>query len=424
MVSGRMTQPNRAVTLIELLIAMAVTAVLTGVITLTLRTGFDTYSFGQEQVLLEKALDDSLEEIGSGGFESYGIKDALEVLSVSPVSIAFVPLWVDESHRIEPSLSDKPQEFILERPFKAGASLPIAEVSEPLSPADLRQGKRRAWRAVPITFIQGARRDASKVNDKVSLNIPVDSDNAIRFVFQPEAKYFPDCVMTIGWDGKRITRTYRGKADTLPKYDIPGITLANFKFQYFDNTNTEVEPRNDLIPNITAIKLNLESAVVTKAKRAKPVTKNGFVFINIRNTRTAGTGLIIRQGSHFKIPDSRRIRVFTLANVVGAREGGIIEIEARPKEGKIWKVRIQLGYYDGKPALKKYFVEYPAGRVAYSETINLTTNIPLNFLTLGANNRYDYDFDKDGNNVVNLEGDVELVVTRMDATGAALFIRP
>ena len=45
-------------------------------------------------------------------------------------------------------------------------------------------------------------------------------------------------------------------------------------------------------------------------------------------------------------------------------------------------------------------------------------------MTLGANGRYDYDFDEDVNNVVDLAGEVEIEVTRMDVSGAALFIKP
>ena len=64
------------------------------------------------------------------------------------------------------------------------------------------------------------------------------------------------------------------------------------------------------------------------------------------------------------------------------------------------------------------------GKTVYSEVVNLTLDLPLNFMNLGATGRYDYDYDEDTDNIVNLEGDVELVVTRMDASGAALFIRP
>lgn len=403
---------RRGVTLIELLVAISITAILTGIVVFTLRAGLDAYSFGQEQALLGKALDDCLEEIAGGGFESYGIKDALEVLTATPASISFVPLWIDDSHSI-PFSVDLPS-FTLNRPFKAGASLPLAEVFT-------AEGK---WKAVPITFVAGAHKNPKKPDDRVYLNTPQDPENKIRFVFQPDVKHFPDCVMTIRWAGDRITRKYKGKTEDIPKDVISGVSLSDFGFQYFDNTNTEVSPQQKLIPNITAIKLNLEASITHKTKRVPGLKKQGFVFMNIRNSRVAGVGLIIREGTRFKIPDSRHIRVFSLTQVTGIRPGGRIELEARPKKGVTWKIRIHLGLDDKTPLLKRYAVEYPPGRTVYSEAIDLSTDLPLNFLTLGGNGRYDYDFDKEGNNMVNLEGEVELVVTKMDATGAALFVRP
>jgi hypothetical protein len=418
-------------TLIELLIAISIATILTGVVVLMLKTSFDSYSFGQQEVLLEKALDDCLDEISGGDFEEYGIKDSLEILNVTPASITFVPLWVDDSHTLKPE-HEHPElvlktPFTLNRPFKAGAFLPICEVS---TTQDTRR-KVRDWKAVPITFVLGPHQNPAKPDDMVFLNQPVEVGSKIRFIFHPDASNFPDCAMTIKWSGDKIVRVYKGRTETIPKYNLPGVILTDFGLQYFDNTNLEIEPKIELIPNITAVRVILKSSLITKVGR-KPLTTNhsplatkqGFTFINLRNTRTAGTGLIIRQGTRIKIPDSKHIRVFSLANVAGIKDGGTIELEARPKKGDSWKIIIELGYYDNTPVLKRYTVQYPSGRAVYAETINLTGDLPLNFMNLGGNDKYDYDFDKDGNNVVNLEGPVELTVTKMDADGAALFIRP
>lgn len=414
-------------TLIELIIAISIAAILAGVVVLMLKTSFDSYSFGRQEVLLEKALDDCLDEIAGGGFEEYGIKDSLEILNLTPTSITFVPLWVDDRHTLKPEhehselVSKTP--FILNRPFKPGASLPLAEISTTQDP----RSKIQDWKTVPITFVLGPHKGPLKPDDQIFLNTPVETSSKIRFIFHPDAANFPDCAMTIKWSDEKIIRIYKGKTETIPKYNIPGVTLTGFKLQYFDNTNTEVEPKAELIPNITAVKVNLTASLMTHDPR--PTTHdarhtNGFTFINLRNTRTAGSGLIIKQGTRIKIPGSKQIRVFSLSNVIGIKEGGTIELEAHPKKGTIWKIRIELDFDDKRPLLKKYSIEYPPGRTVYSETINLTTDLPLNFMNLGGNGRYDYDFDKDGNNVVNLEGDVELVVTKMDADGAVLFIRP
>lgn len=418
------TRRISGLTLIELLIAIGIATFLTGVVVMMLKTSFEAHSFSQQDTLLQKALDDCLDEITGGGLESYGIKDSLEILNITPTSITYVPLWIDDSHILKsehqhPELISKAP-FTLNRPFKAGAALPIAEVSTAYDP----RRKTHNWKVVPITFLLGPHKDPLKPDDQVFLNEPVEAGRKIRFIFQPDATHFPDCAMTVRWRGNKITRVYKGKQEIIPKYNIPGVTLTDFRLLYFDNTNTEVEPRPKLTPNITAVKFDLKASLNVNPRQEERITKNGFTFVNIRNTRTAGTGLIIRQGTRIKIPDSKHIRVFSLTNVVGIKDGGQIELEARPKRGTIWKIRIELGFDDNTPILKRYFVEYPPGRAVYTETINLTTDLPLNFMNLGATGRYDYDFDKDTSNAVNLEGDVELVVTKMDANGGALFIRP
>ncbi len=415
----------RGFTLIELLMTISITTILTGVIVLMLKTSLDAYSFSQQEVLLEKALDDCLGEISGGGFESYGVKDPLEILDVTPTSITFVPVWVDDSQLLKPEheqsdlLNKNP--FILNRPFKAGSFLPITEIST-IRQAQETKGQR--WKTVPITLKPSQLKDPQKPDDQVFLKGPVDPSSKIRIIFHPDATNFPDCAMTIKWEDNKITRTYQGKTETIPKYNIPGVTLTGFNLQYFDNTNTQVEPKKELISDITAVRISLKVSLGDKTKGGTQTDKNGFTFINIRNTRTTGSGLIIRQGTRIKIPDPKHIRVFSLASVTGIKEGAIIELEARPKVGNIWKISIESGF-DGKtPILKKYSIDYPSGTTVYAETINLTTDLPLNFMNLGRNSRYGYGFDKDGHHVVDLEGDVELVVTRMDVDGAALFIRP
>ena len=50
--------------------------------------------------------------------------------------------------------------------------------------------------------------------------------------------------------------------------------------------------------------------------------------------------------------------------------------------------------------------------------------VPLNFMNLGQDASYGWAQGKYNENTVNLKGEVELIVTKMDAKGAMLFIRP
>lgn len=406
---------RKSLTLVELLVAIAVASILVGGIALVLRAGLDTYSVANEEIFLQKVLDKALDDIASGGFESYGVKDALKILEATPASITFVPLWVDDSHRvIEPK-----RPLVLNRPFEPGASFPIVEVSLP--------GKR-GYDPVPVTFILGSHEGLMKPDDKVIVNKPIPGGSKVRVVYQPDPRYFPDVAMIIQWDisTNSIKKRYKNQSTSVSFGDTPRVTLEEIRFQYFDNTNTEILPdrRIDAIPEellagITAIKVTATASTPEKSKKQS-------TFINLRTSRTAGVGMIIREGTRVRIPNSKDIRAFTLANIVGVKEGGHIDLEVRPKQGKIWKLHIGFEVKDGKSFIKEYSIGYPPGITMYTETINLATDLPLDFLILGGNNGlYDYDLDADVDDVVNLKGDTELMVTTMEnIAGAALFIRP
>jgi prepilin-type N-terminal cleavage/methylation domain-containing protein len=411
---------KKGLTLIELLIAISISTILSGVVIVMLNTSVEAYFYSRERMMLDKSLDACLEEVAGGGYDHYGIKDALEILSVSKNSITFVPLWSDEVYtpktgHHEASLVKKTP-FLLNRPVKAGTFTPIVEIS--------RRSGRALWKEIPITYVPGENLDPLNPDDKIFLNDPLPPGHKIRFIYHPDVKNYSDCAMTIKWDNGRIVREYMGSEEIIPKYGTKGILLTGFCFQYLDNTNTEVLPKAGYIPDITAVKIGLNAQLEGSKLSKNNLVKEAFSFINIRNTRTQGRGIIIRQGTRMKIPDSQNIRVFSLANVVGVKANGMIEIEVRPQTGSRWKISIELGFDEEIPILKKYSVEYPAGSVVHSETINLTTDIPLNFLTLGGQGLYDYDLDEDIDDIVELTGDVELLVTRMDAKGAVVYIRP
>jgi len=397
-------------TLVELLIAIGVAVILLGVTVLMLKTCFEAYVFGQQEALFVKFLDESLQTIANGGIGRYGINDALEIVEVSDRSIVFVPLWVDDTHKTtykhESFETATKTPFVLNRPFKPGSAPPIAEIFE-----------EPYWKAIQATFVIGSRHLPGVANDKMYLKERVKANRKVRFLYQPDVTYFPDSAVRIEWDGKRIICNYKGVTEVIPRYTIPMVKIRDLRFEYYDNANTVIKPKKELIPNITAVKI----FVVADVGRQK---REGSIFVNLRNTRALGKGILIQKGTRLKIPDSKEIRVFSLSNVIGIEEGGVIELEARPAIGAAWRITIELGYDKSVPVIKRYSIEYPPGRQVYSQTANLSIDIPFNFMELDATGRYDYDYDREGNNAVVLEGDVELLVKRMEAYGAALFIRP
>lgn len=385
-----------------------------------IKSSFEAYAIGQDEAILQKSLDDCLETVINGDYENYGIKDSLKIVSIGSDFISFVPLWVDDSHRTRfehaiPGLLEK-NPFILNRPVKAGSAIPLAELMT----------SHNTKKNVSVLLEKREDLDESQADDKVLLEETVEPNRVIQFLFQPDSAHFPDTMMTIRFSDGKVRRTYKGKTDVLPLKGIPGVEFSDFKIRYFDNTNTEIEPKTELIPMITAIQVSVRASLRGEFKNKKKVriSREGFLYVGLRNSRMAGTGLLIREGTKIKIPDSRNIRLFSLSNVTGIRKGGRIELEAKPERGTIWRISIELGYKGKVPILKKYHVHYPPGRTLYSETINLTTDLPFSLMTLGGTGRYDYDFDEDVKDVVDLKGNVELTVTRMDASGAMLYIRP
>lgn len=401
---------TKGLTLLELLIAVAISMLLGGTVVLMLKTSMDAYLFSEEQALIQKILDESLEEISGESFQVYGLKDALMILEAREDALSFVPLWIDETHRV----NTQKESFVLDRPFRLGSSMPFFE---------FRPGPKDNFSPAPIVFISRQEDDKGKTEDAVIPRDPLPLGSEVRIIFSADPEHFPDVIMRLNWDSqkKRIMRRYKNKTESVPKQPLTGIKLVGLKFQYFNNSNTEMPSPvpEDLLSEISAVKatLDLES-------KGQPNLRQASTFISMRNARTFGKGIIIREGMRIRIPDSSSIRAFGLGNIVGVKKGDVIQLKAQPSQGSAWRINIELDVKDNLPIVKRYAIDYPPGLTVYSETINLTCDLPFSLLGIGANGRYDYDVDKDVQNLVDLKGEVYLTVEKMTAKGAALFIRP
>jgi prepilin-type N-terminal cleavage/methylation domain-containing protein len=412
---------RRGLTLIELLIAITISAILAGTTVLMLKSSLDAYTFSQDEAFTQKILDETLAQLSSGTYNTWGIQDAVEITEARVDAFSFMPLWVDSSHRIA-SMATGEQEFVLNRPFKAGAPLPIFEFK--------RSGSGEFGTAAIKFFLAENNTQGVSSPDRVILAEPLPSDaSLINIIFHPDSGSFSDTVMKISWSAQKsaFIRQYGGRTDIIPPKVYKEFKLNNAAFQYYDNNNTEILPASssgavaqDSLSSITAIKINL---YITPSNAERGKTRQASSFVNLRNTRSFGSGILLRAGTRVKIPDSEHIRTLSVGNIIGVQEGDIIQFQAEGEKGGIWQVTLHLGIKDELSVIKQYTIEYPLGTAVYSETMNLTTDLPMNLLNLG-NSRFDYDLDKGIDNTVNLGGNVIFVVTRMDCAGAALFVRP
>lgn len=426
-----MTGKSEGITLLELLITISITVVLTGVVLLMLKTGFEVYSFSYQEQVLEQVLDDVLEKVSGESIEEIGIKDALEINSIGRNTISIVPLWVDDTHALSPehyqagTFHQIP--FVLNRPVRPGSGLPLMEAR---FQQDDPNRKRRAWKSVPIEFVTGSQKDPLHPDDRVYLTEPLVHGQAIRFVYHPQTAGFPDARVVFRWDKGALKRIYRGRQETIPRRSVPGVVVEDVRFIYLDSTGREVEPNNAYILRISAIKVVVKVAFADPRlgqrgdTRFARSSKEGYVFINLRNSPGGGAGILLSSGMRVKIPNSHDVRVFSVGKVVGSAEGGILRLEARPEQGSAWAVGMQFEMNKDVTILKRYTIEYPPGNVVYQNMVNLSTEVGLDFMRLDSTGRYDYDFDEKAVNTVDLQGKVELVVTQMDVRGAALFVRP
>ncbi len=405
-------------TLIELLVSIAIASILAGVTVFMLYSTMNAYFFGQNDVILQQKMSEVMESLCEGKFESYGVKDSLKLLSAGEHSVAFVPPWVEGPYDIT---SDRT--YTLELPLEPGSPIPIVEAK--------KEGAKD-YLPTPITFIYGDHKTEYKPDDKVILQdfLPVGSN--IKIIYQPEST-FEKAVMTFKFDpdSKKLIKNYKERIDDIPERVSDNFELTKCNFEYYDNTNTKINFNEngqiapELLPMVTAIMVDISGMIYAKDKK-EVLKKDLLNYCSIRNSSNIGTGIILRPETHFFVPNSRKVKALTLYNVMGLKDRGTIVLEFKPESGNIYEATISLAKdKSGQDKFTSFKIEYPPGSVVLSENINRDTELGINFMSLGNDERFDYDYDENKRNIVDLEGKVELRVVEMDGIdGAALFVKP
>ncbi len=404
----------KGMTLIELLVAIAIGGIVAGVIILILDIGLTSWRIGEADILIQEVGQKVLDELIEGSFELCGLREAVELCRADACGITFIPPWVD-TYEIRTDLTPG-KTFDLKKGVRPGSPPPLARIKPP--------GQNR-FSPFPISFTYGSEPEDP---DLVHIGGPIPSGSRLKIIYSPDADE-PGVRVRYLWDRthKTLTRTYYQLVQEIPTRAM-GVKVTGLEFSYFDTMSSRLSPTKGKYLSHT--QLMAVSAVRVKLVAEKGDEKRELSsFVNIRNLGNRGGGISIAEGSLLNIPDSKKIHSLILTNIGGVENGDRVEIEAKPKEGKSWKIRVKFGLLpespdrEEKPRLLHFSVEYPPGTTLWSRYLNQPVERGLDLTELG-NSYYDYDDDENIDDVVILEEPVQLLVTRMDVKAAAIAILP
>lgn len=411
----RFSVNSKGLTLIELLVALAIMGILGGVNAAVLNAGFDAWNYASLRLAIQQVSTELMEVILEGGFDAEGIKDAVELREASMTALSCVPLWTDQSHVPNP-ITNKAQQFTLEKQFKSGSIAPIGQIRKP---------DDTEWISVPIAFAYGAGADPKRPDDVVTFTEPIPPGAAIRILYAPDAEAHPESQLRFSWSqsDKQIYRSYGGEtAPALAR--MQGVAVERLAFLYYDNLNRLLPLGQTYTPaelrRITGVKLYV---LLTRGEEWNELTS----FTNVRNAQTIGA--TIAKGSVLPLPLPKAIKAFSLGDFSLLKDDGIVELVVKTGTRARWLVQVvfKKGAQADSFVLHRFQMEAPPGTIRTSAILDqpLAQGEFVNLLGLDRSGLYDYDDDQDLQDTVQIKGDNPTVeVTQCDFGTASLFIRP
>ncbi len=409
---------KKGFTLIEVVISVAIIAIIGGVVALLINSIIESWQYTANRIELQKAASDIIGELVQGGFEANGIRDAVDFAYCGPDSITFLPLWVDDTHKLDPA-ANKEQKFTLNRQFKVGSSIPLAQGKLPES---------NDWSTLQVKFTYGSSNEPKRLDDVVQVLDPIPYGSQIKFTFTPESASDPNTQKSFTWnhEDKHIYKTYKEKTDDILR-TIPEVKVERLLFMYYDNLNQQIAAGSagyltaEQIKRATAVKIYL--FLTRKGDWRESVT-----YTNIRNAQ--GVGVSIMEGTVVPVPSSKRIKAFSVGNFFNRKREGIVRFVIKPKDSKYWAVQLKIipdPQSSERLKVERFQIESPPGKTLASSFLDQTfmSSEFVNLLAIDRTGMYDYDDDEGIEDFYIIEEDpVMLEVERLDFDGAALFIRP
>ncbi|MCH7590008.1 prepilin-type N-terminal cleavage/methylation domain-containing protein [PVC group bacterium] len=397
---------SAAFTLLEVMMAIGIMAIITGTIFFALTTGLDSWAYSKNQLALQKVLSDVVEMITNGAPHQNGVKDGLEILEASRERLVFVSPWTDDTHTV---VRDE-YTYILDRKIKPGAAPPVVMIRYPGS-------DETEFSNVQVTHATKYALSEVMIGTKAPLG------SQLYFTYHPDSKTNPDVIETLWWDKKekQIYLEDINGVENLSKNPF-GVVISEFRMTYFDNKNELVSDRDWLDPDdrnfVTGIEIYLEAEL-------EEYKLTLLTFINLRNAPMSLGYTVLEKGTRIKIPDSTRIHTFQLTNFSGVDQDDVLELLATSDQSGEWLIKIMFENSQiTPPKISRFEIEYPEGNVVYTATPKSDIAIGLDMLLLDVESLFDYDDDPDIEDVVMMTGEVVFEVKEMDIEGAGLFVRP
>jgi len=412
------TIDKRGFTLIEVILSVAIVAILGGVVAFLTASVIESWQYIQTRLDLQKASSDIMNELIQGGFEATGIRDAAEFVSCGVDGITFVPLWVDDSHTPDP-IGNKEQKFTLNKQFKVGSSIPLAQIQESGS---------TEWATAAVKFKYGESNRKRDLDDVVQVLDPIPKGAKIKFTFTPDFTFYPETQKSFTYNGedKHIYSMYKDETKDLLR-TMPGVKVERLRFIYYDNLNQEIPLTSEAylsgaqIKRVTAVK-----AYILSTKKGD--WREAASYVNVRNV--SGVGVSIITGSTVPLPSSTRIKALSLGNFFGRKKKGIVRLVIKPENYRELVIQLKIVDDPSSPErlkVDKFQMESPRGRTLVSSFLNQTfmSTEFINLLTLDRSGFYDYDDDEGVKDFYIAEEEpILLEVERLDFSGASLFIKP
>ncbi|MCK5706372.1 MAG: type II secretion system protein [Candidatus Aureabacteria bacterium] len=402
----KLLKNKKAFTLIEIMVSMALSAIISTTIIYVLKAGMDSWEYGHGQAVCQFSSEMAVDRIVEGDYFFDGLRESLEITKAGASEIHFIPWYVQKLERVTPGIK-----YELEVPLLQGASVPVGEVYNE---------KTREFEFKQINYFIESKGGEKK--EFIRFDI-VKTYPKARIIYYPDVAKKSNTIMQIYFNPKKegVYRKYLGVEKPLFR---GAQNIIGFKLRYFDNSNNNLDmSKIDFSKTLTTPVTAVEVEVTTESGSETYTLRS---FVNIRKKGIAGTGIYLTENAEVLIPKSDEVKILTITNFGGITERSTAEIliESKDPITQTYLVKLFFDNINGMEFLTSYEIHYPRGEVVLTKEVNRPAYHGMNLLSVDSTGHYDYDDDDNVEDFVIFNGkDVVLKVVKMDIGGMNLFVR-